>query len=384
MVITIVCDVLGAENNGTTIAAMNLIRSLRRAGHEVRVVCADAARAGEPGFFVVPTVNFGPLNGYVARNGVTLAKPQRAVLEAAMQGADAVHVMIPLALGSAAARLAQTRGLPLTAGFHCQAENVTNHIFLMNAPAANRLAYRIFYQKLYRRCDAIHYPTQFICDTFERIVGPTNHYVISNGVNRAFTPGPAVRPAEWAGKFAVLFTGRYSREKSHAVLVDAVARSRHRDRIQLVFAGRGPQEEAIRRRAQARGILPPVMRFYSRAELINVIRSADLYVHPAEIEIEAIACLEAIACGKTPVIADSPRSATRYFARTPENLFRCNDPDDLAAKIDYWIDHPDARAKNSAEYANYAAQFDFDVCMRRMERMIRETAARKAKARAAQ
>ena len=29
MIITVVCDVLGKENNGTAIAAMNLIRSLK-------------------------------------------------------------------------------------------------------------------------------------------------------------------------------------------------------------------------------------------------------------------------------------------------------------------------------------------------------------------
>ena len=44
MKITIVCDVLGKENNGTTIAAMNLIRYLREHGHEVRVLCCDQDR----------------------------------------------------------------------------------------------------------------------------------------------------------------------------------------------------------------------------------------------------------------------------------------------------------------------------------------------------
>ena len=38
MKIAIICDVLGKENNGTTVAAMNLIRSLKAKGHEVRVV----------------------------------------------------------------------------------------------------------------------------------------------------------------------------------------------------------------------------------------------------------------------------------------------------------------------------------------------------------
>lgn len=42
--ITIVCDVLGEENNGTTIAAMNLIRSLKAKGHNVTVVCPDESR----------------------------------------------------------------------------------------------------------------------------------------------------------------------------------------------------------------------------------------------------------------------------------------------------------------------------------------------------
>ena len=38
MIIAVVSDVLGEENNGTTIAAMNLIRSLKAKGHEVRVI----------------------------------------------------------------------------------------------------------------------------------------------------------------------------------------------------------------------------------------------------------------------------------------------------------------------------------------------------------
>ena len=37
MTITIVCDILGEEINGTTIACMNLIRYLRAQGHTVRV-----------------------------------------------------------------------------------------------------------------------------------------------------------------------------------------------------------------------------------------------------------------------------------------------------------------------------------------------------------
>ena len=116
------------------------------------------------------------------------------------------------------------------------------------------------------------------------------------------------------------------------------------------------------------------MEFFSRDELVRVINYADLYVHPAEIEIEAISCLEAIACGLVPVIADSPRSATRFFALTPENRFRCNDPVDLARRMDYWLESPERRAACRARYLGFAQQFDQAQCMERMEEMLAQTA----------
>ena len=91
MIVAVICDVLGEENNGTTIAAMNLIRTLRAKGHQVRVVSPDANRVGEPGHYVVPTRNLGIFNNYVAKNGVSLAKPVRSILEAALDGVDVVQ-----------------------------------------------------------------------------------------------------------------------------------------------------------------------------------------------------------------------------------------------------------------------------------------------------
>ena len=112
MILTVICDVLGRENNGTTIAAMNLVRSMREHGHTVRVVCADEFRRGEKDFYVVPTLNLGPLNGYLAKNGVSLAKADEAVIAAALDGADAVHIMIPFMLGCKGVRMALELPLP--------------------------------------------------------------------------------------------------------------------------------------------------------------------------------------------------------------------------------------------------------------------------------
>ena len=74
------------------------------------------------------------------------------------------------------------------------------------------------------------------------------------------------------------------------------------------------------------------------------------------------------------MIADSPRSATRHFALGPENLFRCNDPEDLARKMDAWLENPEKRAECSKKYLGYAEEFAFDRCMDRMEGMLRDAA----------
>ena len=373
MILTVVCDVLGRENNGTTIAAVNLIRSMRAKGHTVRVVCSDEFRRGEKDVYIVPKLNLGPLNGYLAKNRVQLARPDKRVIMEALDGADAVHFITPFILSAWTVKRAHKMGIPITAGFHCQAENFTSHIFLMNAKLANKIVYHSFYRHVYRFVDCIHYPTEFIRRTFEgEIKRAANGRVISNGVNRAFTPGTAEKPGEFKDKYVILFTGRYSKEKSHKLLIKAVGTSKYRDRIQLVFAGCGPLEDKLKK-LSASLPNPPAFRFFPREEMVNVIRYSDLYVHPAEIELEAIACLEAISCGLVPVINDSPRSATRFFAQSERNLFKFNDPKDLAEKIDWWIEHPREKALCSQSYRGYSARFNFDFCMDEMERMILET-----------
>ena len=374
MKIAVVCDVLGEENNGTTVAAMNLIRFLRSRDHEVHVVCPDENRRGQEGYYVVPQLNVGPLNDYVRKVGVSIAVSDEEVLESALGGMDVIHIMTPFILGKAALEYGRKHGIPVTAGFHAQAENITNHLHLMNSRRANDLTYKAMYRLVYQYVNAIHYPTQFIREVFESEVGPTNGYVISNGVNDRFVRTDAERPAEWKDKFVILFTGRYGLEKSHKVLIDAVAKSKYEPMIQLIFAGTGPLRAALEEYGE-KLTNPPVMRFYGREEMLRVINSADLYVHPAEIEIEAIACLEAISCGLVSVIADSPRSATRFFALGEKNLFHFNDAGDLKDKIEYWLEHPQEKAECSRAYQGYTRQFEQKHCMEEMEKMLMKTAA---------
>ena len=113
--------------------------------------------------------------------------------------------------------------------------------------------------------------------------------------------------------------------------------------------------------------------FYSRSELVDIINNADLYCHPSEMEIEAIGCMEAIRCGVVPVISDSKKSATSKFALDEKSLFINDDAEDLARKIDYWIEHEEERKEYSLRYLSSATAFDQAYCMDKMEEMILKT-----------
>ena len=91
-----------------------------------------------------------------------------------------------------------------------------------------------------------------------------------------------------------------------------------------------------------------------------------------------MSCIEAITCGLVPVISNSENSATKQFALTPENLFAHGDPASLAARIDYWIEHPQEKAALAERYVEYAQQYSIKACMDRMEQMLFDAAGRRA------
>ena len=375
MKICVVSDVLDEENNGTTIAAMNLIRSLKEKGHEVKIVCPVTKYHNGDDFYFVPKLKLPKvLQNIVDKNNVVIGRPKKKIFYEAMKDCDVVHVMIPLFIGPKAARFAKKKlHKPVTIGFHAQAENVSSHILgLMNSKMVNKIIYKHYYNKAYKYADCIHYPTNFIRKVFENIVGDTNGYVISNGVQKIFKPTKSEKPEELKNKKVILFTGRLSLEKSHSILIKAISKSKYEKDIQLILAGQGPRKDEILKLSSKLLTNQPIINFYSREELVKIINYADLYCHPAEVEIEAISCLEAICCGLVPVIANSPKCATKEFALDERSLFTVNDPDSLRDKIDYWFDHPEELKEMKAKYANSASRFDFDECMDKMELMIKD------------
>ena len=116
----------------------------------------------------------------------------------------------------------------------------------------------------------------------------------------------------------------------------------------------------------------PIMQFLPKEELIKVLSYTDIYVHSADAEIEAISCLEAIACGNVPIISNSDESATVQFALNEESLFEHGNSEDLAKKIDYFIDNPKHLEEMRKKYAEFANKFRIDNSIKLMEKMFEE------------
>lgn len=379
LTVLVVCDVYGEENNGTMIAATNLIKYLREQGHKVRILCCDQNQIGKEDFYVAPVRSFGIFNNYVAKNGVQLAKKDLKVISQAVEGVDLVHVMMPFMLGKWSAKIAHSKGIPVTAGFHCQAENVTNHFFLQNSSIVNYAVYKDFYHKLYKFVDTVAYPSLFAKDLFERITKLGNGIVISNCVKEGFQVlENTEKPEQFKDKFVIFFNGRFSKEKCHIALVRAMKYSKYSDNIQLVFPGRGPLENKIKKEG-SKLKNKPIITFFDPTdknqflELVKLYNYCDLYAHVSGVDIESLAVIEAICCGCCLLVSNSKKSSSRFFAIDDRNLFKHNNYKDLAKKIDYWVEHPKEREECGKKYALLKKQFTYEYCMSSMEEMILKT-----------
>ena len=377
MKIPLVIDTYDTNNNGTSISAQRFAAVLREHGNEVRILTT-----GEPApdKFVLKEFKVPLFNDLIHSQGFQFAQVDLDIIREAVAWADIVHCMMPFALETATKLIADQMHKPSTAAFHIQPENMTSSIGLGKAEWLNDRFYYTFRFLLYQHFNHIHVPSQFMADELIKRGYKAKIHVISNGIDPDFIAagqrklsnsdgGPTSRSD--SSLITIVMVGRLSGEKRQDVIINAVPFSKYADRIQLVFAGKGPKyDEYVELGKQLKN--PPQFVFLSKPELIDLLLHTDLYVHASDMESEAISCIEAFATGLVPVIANSEDSATPQFALDGRSLFAPGRPKDLARAIDWWLDHPDEKAKMEREYAEAAKKYDIDTSVRLCEQMFRE------------
>ncbi len=374
MKILLVSDQYYAANNGMTISARRFAGVLRQHGHEVRIMSygtPDMVEDQDTAYlldkYYVPI-----FNRLVTAQGMVFAKRTRKVVEAAVDWADLIHILSPFFLSHRTIRIAQKKHKPFTAAFHVQPQNITSSVYLGKVNWINDLLYHFFHRYIYRYCTHIHCPSQFIANQLVRTGYTEQLHVISNGIDPDFHYFKRHKPKELRDKFVILQTGRLSIEKRPDVLIRAVAMSRHADQIQLILAGKGPRKKKLQKLADKLLENSVIIQFFNKPELIQLLGYCDLYVHAADVEIEAMSCMEAFASGLVPVIANSCNSATPQFALDERSLFEADNSKDLAEKIDWWIEHPVEREQMELRYAELGKKYALEDCVRQAEAMFEQ------------
>lgn len=142
MKLLLIIDQYDRGNNGTTMTAQRLAHTLSSHGHEVRVVSTGNSGNGKylvKEYFLPPVVHH-----IVTKQGMVFARPDEEVLREAIGWADLVHFLLPFLLGMKGLEIARELGVPHTAAFHVQPENITYTLHLGKQQAVNAWLYRFF------------------------------------------------------------------------------------------------------------------------------------------------------------------------------------------------------------------------------------------------
>lgn len=337
--------------SGGVMSGKYVVERLRR-DHDVITVAAD-------GDEVLPSFTL-PIKAMREMQFV-MAKPDRAVLARAFKNVDVVHLQLPFWLSFTALDEARRAGLPVVAGFHVQPENAFYNVGI-HSTWLNDATYNFLIRRFYDKVDTVICPTPF---AEERLRSHGLHApaaVVSNGVPpdvAAATATDAPRPKGDANRpFFILAIGRLAAEKRQDVIIEAVRRSRYRNRIRLVLTGAGPKDGELRELAHN---LPngAEIGFAPREELLHRLATADLFIHASEVELEGMAVLEAMSAGLPAIIAQAPESAASRFALNDDFAFPAGDAAVLAQKIDALIEAPAKLEAARGAYRERAQQFDF-------------------------
>ena len=360
--IAMVLDAWDDSRAGAVVSTRRFAGLLRERGHSVTIVAAGRPEPGKVGLREI----YIPLaNDVMRRMRVPFAWPNRRILEEVLSRQDLVHVHFPFYLGIRAITLARKAGIPVVSTFHVQAEHLLHNVGIRSQVVVD-CVYRFFLRTVYNRSDQVICPSAFAEQELRRYGLTSPATVVSNGVPPPYHPMPREQCPAFGDRFVVLSVGRLAPEKRHDLLVEAVRRSRHQARIQLVLIGDGPQRERLEELGKTLAH-SPVFHYLTPEELVPWYNAADLYVHAAEVEVECMTVLEAMACGTPCLIARSPKSATQQFALSDAFLYQPESGDDLVRKLDHWIEHP--RELQEAREAHRLAsdRYRIDLSLEKLE-----------------
>lgn len=255
--------------------------------------------------------------------------------------ADIVHAHSPFLSGREALTYARKRKVPMVASFHSK-----YYDDFLQITGSEKLA-RLGTQRVvsfYEQCDEVWAVSESSAETLRSYgyKGPLS--VMINGMDiPEAQPGAVEEVTERYDLGALpvlLFVGQMNWKKNLDCVLEAAA-GLERD-FRLVFAGQGPHEKEIRRRARQLGLSDRMVftGHLTDRRLLNALYArADLFLFPSLYDNAPMVLREAAAVGTPAVVVRG--SSTAEVVHDGVNGFHCeNDPADLRRVADAALADP--------------------------------------------
>ncbi len=367
MKIAVVVDTFNRANGGT-IATMRLVEGLKKRGHKFTIVATKSLE--EERFYKVKGFFLPGTKESQDKMDFMFGVPEKDVLRKAFADVDLVQIQFPFYLGYGAAKVAKQMGKNVMGAFHVQPQNIISAMG-KESKSLEWTVHKLFNFLLFNRVPLVQCPSQFAADMLWGHGCNSALRVVSNGIPREYAAGRYDRPDFYGDNLVLMNVGRHALEKRQSLLIGGVRRSKYADKITLMLCGTGEMTDELVRLGDE---LPnkPLIRYVSNEEKLQYLNTADMYVHGSIVELESLSCLEAIGCGLPCLIGDSSYSAAPQFALDDRFMFRKDDEDDLAKKIDYWFEHKDELRASRAKVLQMAEQYRFERCLDLMEDIYAE------------
>ncbi|KKU81261.1 MAG: Glycosyl transferase, group 1 [Parcubacteria group bacterium GW2011_GWA1_47_8] len=377
--IAMVCDAVTDCVAGSFISTLRFSELLTEKGHKIIFITGKSPQNPTDGYHkdTIKVYRFPGILLPKSEGQLYISFPPKKRVREIFQDEeiDVVHIIIPTPSAVTSLRAAKSLGIKTVAHSHTQPENLTMH--LPGETIQKPLNY-IFYKYLswlYRKADALIYPTEFARRLLHKLEEHKETHVISNGVNtKKFKE---TETETLFGKFNlprhtknVLYVGRLHPEKSVNTLISAIPHIISRaPAAHIIIAGFGHLDTKLEQLVRELGIENHIT-FLGKVtdeELIMAYSACDIFVLPSFAELEGMAVLEAMACGKPIIIADSKESASTYFVDGNGFLFEPSNHEHLAEQVVALLVDDTLRESMGKASLEQSKLYDIDHSVARLE-----------------
>ena len=309
-----------SDGNGQGCFTLRLAENLVKQGHQVKMLMpSDRLKSYSVNINGVQVEGIAAIHISILHPAIYITPLPSPYVKSIFKDfvPDMVHIQDHYFLCQTVAQEARRRHTPLIGTNHFLPENLFP--FLIEFPQFCDLSGRILWKMMlsvFNQVDAATTPSHIAAEILRRQDIRVPVHVISNGVDtERFTSDPkvdrqSIRRAYGLApdKTIFLYVGRLDGEKRVDILLQAVSYL-PQSNFQLAIAGDGLQAQSLRHQVNHLGLEDRVtfLGYVPAKDLPALYMSADIFVMPSSAELQSIATMEALACGK-PVLAANARA----------------------------------------------------------------------------